>query len=478
MWAWWVSVVWAGPVVLSPWPEGLAVDGELTEWAGPSFSLGAADQVAGASKVAGEDDLSAQVWLSVGPTGVAVAAKVRDDAFVAPSGAVDLGSDHLELWVSLPPAELPPLTWINQFGDQDATDGTICAEQSNPAACEAWRKEQSKRRSKIVRIFTHQYLLSPAGAAEVWVRPGDEPLRPCCAASKVVMKAAPGGWVVEAFIPAENLPATGPGPVSSARVMVDLVDNDAGHGKQESFLSSSAGRKLGDSATFHEVPWALPVGGDPVADAAAGDAGANAIRAPGDPKALWVWANLAEGYQFEPSRPSPERVPIPVTLTPAGAFGEVSLGVGRAGEPWEHFTVPYALYAVRGGAVVGKARLGVTWDIGERPGDNPVPLPIAVATTGSRQRLVFALTGTRNPLGAGACGGCANLNLKVVDVAPDGRLTVSWEGDFGNEMGETPVLAVRFAAGGDELLITGTNGEADTVERRLRWDASAGRWVE
>lgn len=227
------------------------VDGDLGEWTGDPFVvLGPEGRVAGEAP-SGPDDLTAQVWLSAAPDGLWIAARVRDDRVLLP-GAGSTGrrvvrSDHLELHVSLSDPPLPPFVWGAR-----PVDGTFCEELSHMDGCAAWVTGQRALRDRLGRAFRLQVLLSDNGLQPV--RDGD----PAPAVGRSVVRPGPDGWTVEAFLPRDAMPAVARTSVGGARVLVELVDNDVGHDRQESFLSSRPGRAIDDPATWGRVPVGPP----------------------------------------------------------------------------------------------------------------------------------------------------------------------------------------------------------------------------
>ena len=110
-------------------PAGFVADGKLDEWKlPPSATLGAASQVAGNSKVASPDDFSAKVWAALGPEGLAVAGEVRDERVLFPEKPGDLSADHVEVWLALPQPVMPPIAFVNQFGEQPLPTAAACSD--------------------------------------------------------------------------------------------------------------------------------------------------------------------------------------------------------------------------------------------------------------------------------------------------------------------------------------------------------------
>lgn len=89
----------ASPITLQPPLVDLRIDGELAEWSlAAGFSPLAVSfvQVAGKSRVEGEHDFSAEVFIALSSAGLAMAGQVRDDHVLFPEAEPDrLGSDHV-----------------------------------------------------------------------------------------------------------------------------------------------------------------------------------------------------------------------------------------------------------------------------------------------------------------------------------------------------------------------------------------------
>jgi hypothetical protein len=237
-------------------PAGFQVDGKLDEWKQPpSALLGAASQVAGKSKVSSAKDLSARVWLALGPEGLAVAGEVHDDRVQLSTKPEHIHEDHVELWLALPQPALPPIAFINQFGEHEVPDLAACESEEllrsdNPESCRTWWKEQVARRKQLVGAFTLQYGLLSGSV----VRYG-----PKDTVGSIHYEPMEGGYRFEALIPPDAFPRTAEAPLRHLQVLVDLVDNDEGPGKLETFLSSSPRRKFGDPSTFHAVKLTRPL---------------------------------------------------------------------------------------------------------------------------------------------------------------------------------------------------------------------------
>ncbi|HLL52897.1 MAG TPA: hypothetical protein VK447_05080 [Myxococcaceae bacterium] len=474
---------WAGPItLLERLPEKLAIDGELSEWTQPpSVALGAGDEVAGPEKVGSPRDLSARLWLSLTTEGLVVAGELTDDVLLFPEKDRLVNADHVEVWLAFPEAKMPPLGFANQFGDQEVPDAAACdamGEGETRETCKEWLAVQKKRRGKLERFFTRQYSISPQGLRELWATSGGKPEAPvkacCSAASAAVVKKAEKGWRFEARIALEDLPATAQFPLRDVKVMVDLVDADAGIQKLETFLSSSAKRKLGRPETFNAVTLASPLRFEsepPLLEAFLKDVvQGNYFYVPGRPvAAVYGFENTPVGYQYVPSEPSPSvRRYALGKLEQVAALGDVKV--------------------YRGPSVEG-TRL---WSFKDGKQVAHYPAEGELRATAERPpglHLLYTWTHTMNPLGAGACGACPVHEMWVVALLPDGKFKelVSeeiMESGFGDEWS---YVDVTFKAARDfsSFGFMGTQepaGESKAKPRpwkkTWRWDEKSKSYVE
>ncbi|MCP3136877.1 hypothetical protein [Pyxidicoccus xibeiensis] len=378
----------AAPVTLHEGlPKGFQADGKLDEWKQPpSLTMGAANQVAGSAKVASPADLSAKVWLALGPEGLAIAGEVLDDK-VQLTNKKEINADHAEVWLSLPQPKLPPLAFINHVAENEVPTEAACAKVSeeDPAKCKAWWKQQTARRKQLQADLVTQYGLTPRGV----VRYG---LAGTVGAARY--EPFPGGYRFEALIPMTSFPRTAQAPLKDVRVLVDLVDSDEGGAKQETFLSSSPQRKFGDASTFHAVTLKKPLrfGKWPELLEAALQVQPGASYAPGpDADSLQVWVNPAQPYQFVPEAQSPDVVQVDLgTVTSLGKVGDVELVLVAAEA--DGYGMNRWLVSRRGQAIL--KREGVR-------GDEVRATPRAPGL-----HLLQIYDGPSNPLGSGACGAC------------------------------------------------------------------------
>lgn len=394
-------------------PAGLAVDGDLKEWtAKPSATLGPANQTAGPVKLALPADFSATVWVAISKEGLAVAGKVTDDKVRFPEGANVVNADHAELWVALPAAPMPPLAFANQFGEIEVPDLESCEtleDIEDPDACRVWVKEQRRRRQSLEKLFVRQYLFTPAGVAESWSTTGKDdkapepPQKSCCAASKAVVKAAPGGWVFEAKIAADDFPATGQVPLADLALLVDLVDADDQVEKLESFVSTSARRKLGRTTTFNTVTLREPLKWETDPPLLASFAkGHDVFYFPGKAvSGAFSFDNVPVGYQYAPQQPSPVVKEMTVASTPVTKLGDISVY-------WTESPHGHTLYSLRGGNVLDGLSL-----------DGELVANVKRSGTDTHQFLIKS-EGTVSALGTGACGACPLHSVTVISLEKSG----------------------------------------------------------
>jgi hypothetical protein len=395
----------AAPVLHEGLPAGFKADGKLDEWKLPfSLTLSASNQVAGEQKVASPEDLTAQVWLAVGPEGLAIAGEVRDDK-VQLTGAKEINADHLEVWLALPPPKLPPLAWVSHFGEHPLPKAAACDEEAkeDPDACKAWFKQQTQRRQQLQRELVAQYGLLPRGVVRFGLTG---------TVGTAVYTPFSGGYRFEALIPIGAFPRTAQAPLRDVRVLVDLVDSDTGGAKQESFLSSSPKRKFGDASTFHAVTLKQPLrfGQWPELLERALKTQPGASYQPGpDADALQVWVNPARAYQYVPSTPSPDVVQVDLgTVTPLGKVGDVEL-VSVPVEANALGEVDRWLVSRKGKAIVETQSVGTD--------------QVKVAQRAPGLHVLRVYDGPNSPMGAGACGACPVVYFQHFTLDAKGRFT-------------------------------------------------------
>ena len=240
----------AAPAVLTEdLPAGYLLDGRVTEWTRPPDVLVGPDgQVAG-DPGGGPEDLSARVWYTVLLDGLLVAGEITDDALFLPATRDQTPtSDHVSLWIALPAAELPPIGFEGAMGPVTLRGPADCASAqgvNDTAACEAWFVAQPPHRARLAQLFIRQYLLSPVGVLEAWSgncapRPDTAPdlQAAICRSSTVKVERTATGWSFEAKIGLQDFPATHDNPMSHLRLMVEVMDNDAGVAAPEATYAS------------------------------------------------------------------------------------------------------------------------------------------------------------------------------------------------------------------------------------------------
>jgi hypothetical protein len=409
-------------------PAGFQADGKLDEWKGPpTLTLGPANQVAGSFKVASPEDLSAKVWLAVGPEGLAIAGEVRDDHVLPSTKPTELNADHVEVWLALPAPPMPVLGFSNQFGEQavatpedcDKKEGQETGGTEDPEACRKWWKEQAPRHKKLAQSFVAQYALSAAGA----VRFGSD-----VAMGPVHFEPMPGGYRFEALVPVAAFPRTSEAPLAHLRVLVDIVDNDEGRAKQESFLSSSPARRFGDPATFHAVTLATPLrycAWPELLERALSDAAADGAAASYQPgpnvNAFQVWLNPEEAYQYTPQRSSPEVDEVNLgEVKVLAKRGDIELITVPAGVSMQGGAVPW-LVTRRGRELLDVQRVGRS--------------EVRAAKRGDSLYVLSVYAGSYQEDGHGMCGACEIVTLSLSQVGPDGKFS---EPLFNDEAGGPP----------------------------------------
>jgi hypothetical protein len=386
-------------------PAGFKADGKLDEWTQPpSLTLGAANQVAGALKVASPQDLSAKVWLAVGPEGLAIAGEVLDDK-VQLTNKKDINADHVEVWLALPPPKMPPLAFISHVADNVVPKESDCDKVSevDPAECKAWWKQQTARRKQLQAELVAQYGLLPKGAVRFGLNGSVGPAR---------YETFPGGYRFEAFIPVGAFPRTAQAPLRDVRVLVDLVDSDEGGAKQETFLSSSPKRKFADASTFHAVTLTKPLrfGKWPelLERSLKEQPGASYLPGP-DADALQVWVNRAEAYQFTPTVPSPDVTLVDLgTVTSLGKVGDVEL-VSVPATADEYGGVNRWLVSRKGQAILHTQNLGND--------------QVKVTSRAPGLHVLRVYDGPSSPMGSGACGACPLVFFRSVTMDAQGKFS-------------------------------------------------------
>jgi hypothetical protein len=446
-------------------PAGFKVDGKLDEWKLPvSITFGADHQVVGKSKVSSPRDLSARVWVALGAEGLAVAGEVQDDSVHLSTQADHIHHDHVEVWLALPQPTMPPLAFVNQFGEHEVPTAAACEGNEDivdgdPAKCRAWWREQAERRKQLVRPFTVQYGLMSGSV----IRFG-----PKDTVGSIRYEPMPGGYRFEALIPPSAFPRSAEAPLRTLKVLVDLVDNDEGKGKLETFLSSAKGRKFGDPSTFHSVTLAQPLrfGAWPelLERILKANEHISSYQPAPDAQVIDVWVNPAVGYQYQPEEPSPKVVSLDLSRQdPQGKLGEVELllvpgEVGFRGyaEEW--------MISRRARTLLDARRSGTR--------------ELRVAPRGKELHIVLVHENTLSALGTGACGACPMMSFQLVKMDAQGRLVEveSLEGAY--SQGEELEWEVKPDLSRLEVFMKPGEGTSRHLLVRYSWDPKAGRYQE
>ncbi|XXF77780.1 hypothetical protein P2318_32730 [Myxococcaceae bacterium GXIMD 01537] len=445
-------------------PTGFAVDGKLDEWKLPhSVQLGAGSQVAGKSKVASPEDFSATVWAALGPEGLALAGEVRDERVLLPANAGDINADHVEVWLALPEAALPPVGFVNQFGDQLVPAPEACADVSQDAGvCRTWWKEQTERRKKLRQGFSAQYGVLPMGVTRFGAQG---------AAGSASYVLVPGGYRFEALIPTSAFPRSAQAPLAELRILVDVVDNDEGHARQETFLSSSPKRRFGDASTFHAVPLATPLrfGAWPdllekVFEPKQGVPSYSFQPGP-EVKSVEAWLNPAVGYQYSPEQPSPQQVKLSLEPRALAKLGDVEVSTVQGAADDRGYPLMW-LVSRKGGVLVDVA---------------PVGLPqLRVVARPPGLHILRVYEETMRYLGTGPCGACPVIGFALTRMSADGHFS---EGQNlqGFDSGDVPFIPKWRAA--PDLSSFEVYGEYSDMPKPLKpyfsrytWNAKTGQY--
>jgi hypothetical protein len=482
------------PLVIPPLPAGFSVDGDLSEWVGPPhLRLGPGAQVAGKRKLRDDADFSADIWLAVGPEGLALAADVRDDVVRFPRTAnEEVTADHLELWMALPPASFPPVAFANQFGEQQC-ESTGAGQEAGTDGCRPWQKAQEKLRQALSRLFVRQFLLSPRGVTEAFASAIPEVAKlspPCCSAARVAVREVPGGWRLEAFIPLGLFPATGRSSLDGLRLMVDAADADGMGDRLEAFVTSAPNRAFGKPETFLAARLEQPIHFDceaPGIEARFGGRG-NASDAspthwavfPGvEPREALVFENIRVGYQYQPTEPSPAVTRVPLAARTLASFADLRVvDAAIGGRVVAGLEGPlHGLVILRGDEVVSVQPL---WQSKAR----------AAVSDGIKARVGVVREGTLSIHGSGACGASHILEVTVLELAPGSSkpLFTQWLGDcgtlkFGGKDQYLTDFRAEVAPGLDEVRLTGQmhsedgGGDAAQFSWLWRWQSAEHRYA-
>jgi hypothetical protein len=444
-------------------PAGFKVDGKLDEWKLPvSVSLGAANQVAGKSKVSSPQDLSAQLWLALGPEGLAVAGEVRDDKPQLSTKLEHVHHDHVELWLALPQPEMPPLAFVNQFGEHEVPTAEACENNEaitsgDPEGCRKWWKAQTERRKQLVRPFTVQYGLMSGSLVRFDQKGTVGSLR---------YEPMKDGYRFEALIPPSAFPRSAEAPLRNLQVLVDLVDNDEGKNKLETFLSSSKSRKFGDPSTFHAVTLTQPLrfGAWPDLFERVLKANPSSSYQPApDVRVMEAWINPAVGYQYAPEEPSPQVVTLDLSDEKVlGKLGDVELvtlpgEVNGAGghEPW--------LLSRRGKTLLDTQKSGASH------------LRVTQRAPGLLH-ILQVYESTQSALGTGACGSCPMLSFRVAKMDAQGRFADAEELEGTYSQGQEITWEATPNLSRIEAFIQWEENTPRQLALRYTWNPKTGRY--
>jgi hypothetical protein len=443
-------------------PSGFKVDGKLEEWKAPaSATLGADSQVAGNAKVSSPEDVSAKVWVALGPEGLAVAGEVRDDRVNLSTKPEHVNNDHVEVWLALPQPTMPPLAFVNQFGEHalptaEACENNEAISEGTPADCRKWWKKQVEHRKQLVRPFLAQYGLMSGSL----VRFGQKG-----SVGSVRYESIQGGYRFEALIPPSAFPRSAEAPLRNLKVLVDLVDNDEGKGKLETFLSSSKGRRFGDASTFHALTLSKPLrfGTWPELLERALKANESSSYQPApDAHTLEVWLNPAVGYQYSPEAPSPRAVKVDLSqVEPQASLEDV-----------EVLTLP-AQVDVTGGIEY--------WTVSRRDktlldAQNGGTRVLLTTQRPPGLHILRVTEGTQSLLGTGACGGCPQVTFHLVKMNAQGRFSEPEELEGSYSQGEKLDWEVSPDLSRIEAFVHWKEDEPKQLSIRHTWNAKAGRY--
>lgn len=413
-------------------PDYVTLDGDLKEFQGRvqhQLLLGAAQQVAGTQKATGPKDFSAKVWLRMTKEGLWLAGQVKDDKvkFPKPTSAW-LNADHIELWLAFPQAQMPVMGFANQFGLHEVAQEKACQGEDFQGAaseCIAWFRKQSQRRQWLPNLFLRQFIIAPGQLQETWWSriKGSEnldiplPEQVCCDTNLSVFKAIPGGYQFEAFISSQYWPATQEWPVKNAKVLVDFVDNDTGTPHQEHFFSSSPQRQLGQRQTFNplSISYKPETGNDefPVEPSVTSELLQDnplMFVFPAYPNQILGFMNLAMGYQFQPTEPSPSLIRHEISSKPL-----LIAGKNRAylvPDKLSPFGYDQKLVSFQGTQKVAELKLQ------SRSQWGPPDYTVTHYSPSHAFLGLFAIS-TLSPYGSGACGACPYGEIET--VAMDNR---------------------------------------------------------
>lgn len=431
--------------IMETLPKNAIIDGELTEWImPPTLLMNYANQVAGKNKIQDDNDFSANIWIAFSAKGLVVAGDVSDDLVLFPQDDSSLlSSDHVEIWLSFPEAEMPPLGYVNQLERVDVKDKEWCNSQQEDRrnACFEWVVAQQTRRRILKRLFTNQYAASSLGVKELYLSEAHSGTKyefpftseRCCKSAKTAFVKTERGYRFELFIPDKLLPAVSTNPLASFRLLVDINDNDESYKGMESFVSSSDKRQFGKPDTFNEIALKQPI---PYAStspvfASILKGAMNLFYFPSDDiSEIYGLQNIAVGYQYFPEQESPEVVPLKIKLSESlASCGDAKL-----------YSVPFKveefggaveqLVSLKGNQLIQTHELqgGCKYsDFADRE--------IIVKDYKPCVRAALLCKGIRSITGSGECGACPTIYFEVVSLHQTGEIEHLFTDAIGSSSG-------------------------------------------
>jgi hypothetical protein len=276
-----------------------------------------------------------------------------------------------------------------------------------------------------------------------------------------------GGYRFEALIPSSAFPRSAQAPLRDLKVLVDLVDNDEGKGKLETFLSSSPRRKFGDPSTFHAVTLAKPLrfGAWPELFERALKANESSSYQPApDARKFQVWLNPAAGYQYAPQEPSPEVVDVDLSKEePKGKLGDVELVTLPGQVDWRG-SLEYWLVSRRGGTLLDATRSGTR--------------DLRVTPRAPGLHILLVHEGLQSALGTGACGACPLLTFYLVKMDAQGRFSEPEELEGAHTQGEDVEWEATPDLSRIEAFVRWSESAPRQLAVRYTWDAKTGRYTQ
>jgi hypothetical protein len=458
------------PLTLVPaWPAGASVDGDLTEWADtPSM------------EIEGNSDGGGRVWLAPSAAGFFFAGEIRDSEVQS--------TDRVEIALSFPAAELPPLGFASQWGTEEVPSAEWCYdsertvgqdEEQERLSCKQWFADNSARRREIPGLFQARYAIGQDGAARHAgssygaVAMGAPQEGGPEARLVSVVRRFNGGYRFEALIPSAALPATAEAPLTTMRAVVEIVDADPGGNRVRSSAPASRVEKV---ETWTEAILKEPVhfGRDPALLERVLQKAWESFEEqrpfyylPSNPQMVHFLINPVMGYQTMPGEPSPAIVDVDLDdQKPIGKLGDVTV-VDLPLHPGFGFTPIRGLATFHAGELV---------DISDF---NDYDVSKAV-TRAPGLHVLRTYNGTMNPLGTGMCGACPRVDFEIIQVDTNGKLVgIPLEGAGGPEMDKIEVIAMNERTG---FGVRGNYEDPSTNKKTgfeivYRWDGKKGEYT-